>query len=298
MMLNEIEAWLKTQLHQPALLEFGNFAARALALDQLEVHVFDRLDGLPALHASAAGQALRQQAEDWQTRLEALDAALMQELRQKLRAGHPLAELLRQYADGLPQAQKVDGDTYDLSDQLINGLLLNRPLPGATVGLETEMVAYQPTPVSVVLDLVKRARLGPQDLFVDLGSGLGQVTLLVHLLSGARTKGIEIEPAFVTYARNLAAELELAQVEFIAADARDADLSGGTVYFLYTPFQGRMLTSVLNRLRAACRFGPRRICSLGPCSRALQQQDWLRREGEVGDELRHLQVFEVIETKH
>ena len=42
------------------------------------------------------------------------------------------------------------------------------------------------TPARVILELVDRARPRPDQLFIDIGSGLGLVPLLVHLLTGVR----------------------------------------------------------------------------------------------------------------
>jgi len=49
-----------------------------------------------------------------------------------------------------------------------------------------EMIAYRPTPAHAILELIKDANLCQDDVFCDLGSGLGHVVMLVALLSGAR----------------------------------------------------------------------------------------------------------------
>jgi hypothetical protein len=41
------------------------------------------------------------------------------------------------------------------------------------------MVPYQPTPVRHILHLIAAAMVAEDDVFVDLGSGLGHVPLLV-----------------------------------------------------------------------------------------------------------------------
>jgi hypothetical protein len=47
------------------------------------------------------------------------------------------------------------------------------------------------------------------------------------------------------------------------ADARDADLDDGTVFFLYVPFTGPVLTGVLRRLRAIAERRAIVVCALG-----------------------------------
>jgi SAM-dependent methyltransferase len=165
---------------------------------------------------------------------------------------------------------------YDALDAFVSGLLAGEEAPAETVTREAEMVYYQPTPARVVLRLIEWAKIGPEDVFFDLGAGLGQVCLLVRLLSGATTHGVEIEPAYVAYARACAARLGLDRADFAAIDARQADYSTGTVFFLYTPFTGHLLAVVLARLRAAAAGRAVRVGAYGPCTAALARQEWLR----------------------
>ena len=41
------------------------------------------------------------------------------------------------------------------------------------------------------------------DVFVDVGSGLGRAAALVHLMTGARAIGLEVQPALVAAARDI-----------------------------------------------------------------------------------------------
>ncbi len=71
-------------------------------------------------------------------------------------------------------------------------------------------------------------------------------------------------------------DLRLNRVTFIEQNASDADLSTGTVFYLYTPFIGDTLRTVLKKLQ---REGSRRaitVCSLGPCTLTLAEERWLR----------------------
>jgi hypothetical protein len=69
--------------------------------------------------------------------------------------------------------------------------------------------------------------------------------------------------------------LNLSQVQFLAEDARTADLSDGTVFYMFTPFTGAMLTDVLDRLRTRSKTRQIKICTLGPCTLVLRRQSWL-----------------------
>ncbi|NJO82116.1 MAG: hypothetical protein HC828_04465 [Blastochloris sp.] len=137
------------------------------------------------------------------------------------------------------------------------------------------MVLYQQTPARIIFELVRRAKLGPQDVFYDLGSGIGHVATLVHLLSGARARGVEFEPAFCEYAQAGAGALGLTEVAFINQDVRYTDYAEGNIFFLYTPCEGAMLLDVLKRLRERAQSGPIRLATYGPCTSIIAQQDWL-----------------------
>jgi len=84
----------------------------------------------------------------------------------------------------------------------------------------------------------------------------------------------------VDSARRAAQALRVDRASFLAQDARDADVSHGTVFYLYTPFTGDMLRHVLDRLRGeACRRSFR-IATLGPCTPAVAGEPWLRAVSE------------------
>jgi tRNA A58 N-methylase Trm61 len=143
------------------------------------------------------------------------------------------------------------------------------------------MVAYQPTPARHIFDLIGRAGLTERDFLIDLGSGLGQVALMASICSRAECTGIELEPSYVDCARKSARSLNLNNVRFIQGDARATDLSEGTVFYLYTPFTGTILQDVLNSLREESVRREIRICTFGPCTRVVAEEQWLRVIGEL-----------------
>jgi len=169
---------------------------------------------------------------------------------------------------------------YDHLDALIGDVLALDEPDRAIAALEHDMVFYQPTPVRHVLDLIHRARLCSNDIVVDLGSGMGHVPLLVSICTGAQACGIEREEAYVASARRAAETLHVNRATFLAQDARDADVSRGTVFYLYTPFTGDMLRHMLDRLRQEAGRRSFRIATLGPCTPAVASEPWLRAASE------------------
>ena len=276
------------------LYQETNFAARAEALDDLGFDVAERLESLQRAHGARGGLLdLRRRAERLRRRLEAADDRLFRNLRAGIAAGRIAGPQLRRMI--LQQATVDVGPAshlgYDTLDSFTNGLLLMYPEPAETRDREPEMIRYLPTPARVVLELVDRVRFRPDDVFYDIGSGLGQVAILVHLLCGVRTVGVEVQPDFCAYARRCAARLHLSRVQFINADARQADYSQGTLFFLYSPFEGGMLQQTLRRLQAESLNRRLTLCTYGPCTAEVERQSWLRRDVPEPCDVCRLAIF-------
>jgi hypothetical protein len=171
------------------------------------------------------------------------------------------------------------GLSFDLLDEVVCGVLELRGPEEESLLPSSEMRAYQPTPVRHILAMIAACRFSSDDVLVDLGSGLGHVPLLVGILAKIRTLGVEVQPDHAASALEAAQRLNLRRVRFVAEDARTTDLSGGTVFYLFTPFTGSILTEVLRRLHEQSERRRITICALGPCTRILQGQPWLRAEG-------------------
>ncbi len=278
--IQEIRFNITTIQQNMPLYTQNNFSDRAAALDFLEFHVIDRIEGLLLRDVGSVELIdLKQAAEMVHMKLERVNADLFRRLRQNIASGQYTSAALQQqlitYAGGVLQIADAAEQGYATLDILVNGLLLSDAAPEDTRQRDPEMVFYQPTPVRIVLEMIKRTTMQQPDVFYDIGSGLGQVAILVHLLRGVRAIGVEIEPAYCAYARRCVQGLNLTQVQFSNADAREADYSDGTIFFLYTPFEGSILNHVLERLRQESTHRSIRICSYGPCTQQVAQQQWL-----------------------
>lgn len=290
----EIQAAIGSIERNETLGEATNFVSRAEAIDFIEFHVIDRIDGMS--HAGDLTK-LKRRAESLKHRLETIDEALFREIRARVKSGHYTRQDLWRQLEGCAVPSEGQDDVgYDALDVFINGLLWLDVVPEETRQRTPEMVALQPTPARTILELIKRSKITQDDVFCDLGSGLGQVPILVNLLTGARAKGIELEPAYCDYARRCARELGLDDVEFVNSDARDADYADGTIFFMYTPFTGKLLQEVLEKLRGEARSRTIRIWAYGPCTLPVSNQSWLRQiDRNAGRPEHRLAMFESIE---
>jgi SAM-dependent methyltransferase len=157
-------------------------------------------------------------------------------------------------------------------------------LPDDGPELPRDCVPYLPCAVDALLRTVEQARVGPSDVFVDVGSGVGRAAVLVHLLSGAGTIGLEIQPALVLAARDLARRLSVSRVSTVEGDA--ANLAGyitiGSVFFLYFPFSGDRLARVLAGLELVARTRAIRVCCV---DLPLPPRRWLTLEPQLSGDL-------------
>jgi hypothetical protein len=259
-----------------SLLEPKQLRERLNILDDLDT-AFGDLDSEAFKKDTNGG--IHHRAKAIRTQLEAVNADLYQSIRSEMKQGaqpHALLQCIQTSASRGEKEIPAPGLAYDYRDELVSGIFQIREPNEAHLHREPEMVFYQPTPVRHILHLMKTSALSKADVFVDLGSGLGHVPLLASMLSGVQSLGIEVEAAYVASAQECAQSLHLSRVRFIHEDARAADLSSGTVFYLYSPFTGSILTEVLERLRKESTRRPIKICTLGPCTCTVAQESWLQ----------------------
>jgi hypothetical protein len=251
-----------------SLQEPEQFCRRADALDKL-----DSLLAEPDTPPQWTERATRLRDD-----FEAVNAALYNSIREDVQSGTAPANLLQQILQLAGEdaiANPAPGLSFDPLDDLLSGILQMEEPQASPAPLEPEMVFYQPTPARHLLRLISSGTIKPDDVFIDIGSGLGHVPLLVTILTGARSIGFELEPIYTAMAQQCARDLRLHNATFVQTDARNADLSQGTFFYLYTPFTGALLADVLERIHQQAVQRPIRIAALGPCTAALAEQPWL-----------------------
>ncbi|ETX06454.1 MAG: hypothetical protein ETSY2_17030 [Candidatus Entotheonella gemina] len=293
-MTEDIQGTLNAIEQHEWLLDWSRFGERVDALEMLEFQILDRIENVMYLHGHRTDLAVlyRRAAQLW-LRLTDINTQLFQCLHDELVAStNPAATLRQQVSTYVGKGTLRDPVGYDDLDVLVNGLFGIDTEPEETRPLKPGMIGYQATPARFILDLVERIPLGPDDVFYDLGSGLGRVALLVGLLTPAQVRGIEYDPGHCAYAQQCARHLPVSRVRFINADARDADVADGTVFFMYTPFRGNLLQNVLDRLKRDAHRRPMTIATYGPCTLDVAQMDWLALSGSQEPDDRELAIFQ------
>jgi hypothetical protein len=243
-----------------------NLRQRFEALDDLDAYLLD---------GQAIRAAVRHRATAIYNEMESVNLGLYDDIRRDIQRGSGADRLLEWMPDWNAAANLMNRSGYDYLDELVSGALQLEEPSAEVVPLKREMVSYQPTPARHIFDFIGRAALTERDFLIDLGSGLGHVTLMASICTSANCTGIELEPAYVDCARKSARSLNLSNARFILGDVRAADLSRGTAFYLYTPFTGGILRDVLNLLRDEGVRRGIRICTFGPCTRVVAEEQWL-----------------------
>ncbi|WP_372521470.1 hypothetical protein [Sulfuricaulis sp.] len=141
---------------------------------------------------------------------------------------------------------------------------------------------YAPTPYRELFRLFRLVNLGPDDVFTDLGSGMGRAVFAASWMGVRRSVGIELVESLSAKANeNLArTNIKGRDVQFRCANALHVNLGDATVLFMFHPFGETTMAQVLAQLHEAREKGdapPLRIIYRNPvCNHVLEQAGWLR----------------------
>ena len=274
--IDKIHADLTMLLNDKSLFNEINLHARNEAID------FIKYTGDVLSIPGYAGKLdpIYQQALTLQKNLSVTNENLFHRVRENIKKGDYTPESLRTtfnkftgYAPEVPSQSDYEHDGLDL---LLEAVFFSVTMPNESRKRIPGMIRYEATPARVILELVDNLRFMPDDIFFDIGSGLGLVVMMVNLLTGIHSIGIEYDPAYCEHARNCARSLNLRDISFIQSDARNADLNSGTIFYLFTPFVNEVFDSVLERLRYTAIRKEIYICSYGTITFDLVRLPWLQ----------------------
>ncbi len=122
----------------------------------------------------------------------------------------------------------------------------------------SKLVPWIASPIKVIEEMARLAKVGPKDVVYDLGSGDGRVIVLTSKLTGARGVGVEIDPALVVISKEKAKEYGVEdRVKFLQKDFREVDISEATVVYLYIYYdviRDYLLNKLENELKPGTRI--------------------------------------------
>jgi hypothetical protein len=123
----------------------------------------------------------------------------------------------------------------------------------------TDLMSYAPSGYDEIVCAFEQSRLAAGDGFLDLGAGLGKVVMLAELLTGAESVGVEYDRQLCQLGNEACRELGLQGERLRVQDAREVVSFDADVVFMYLPFSGEVLATVMAKLLADAR--PRYLCT-------------------------------------
>lgn len=166
-------------------------------------------------------------------------------------------DLAQAFADFRQQFDLLEFSHAGLQRELIpHWLAQNCPDLSARI----DSSAYGESPAELVLPAFERVGLGPQDSFLDLGCGAGNVVLLAsHFTS--RVYGLERNPRLCEAGRTLFRALGMEPSRIREADFMESEWPQATVLYVTS---ARLGTAVLKTLARRIEVSPARaVVSLG-----------------------------------
>lgn len=98
---------------------------------------------------------------------------------------------------------------------------------------EENIYAYGETPYLTYERIVRECGIGPNDTWIELGSGRGKGCFWLNQFTGCKAIGIDWVPSFIFFAKCLKRLFGVKGVEFQCTDFEKADLSQATFIYLY-----------------------------------------------------------------
>jgi len=120
---------------------------------------------------------------------------------------------------------------------------------------------YEPTDYLLIRGFFGPLKLQPSDVVFDIGCGMGRVLCVFARMNIKKCIGVELSPKLAAIAADNAARLHArkAPIEVLVTDARTADYSEGTVFWLFNPFGASILQAMLDQIEKTLISSPRKV---------------------------------------
>ena len=112
-----------------------------------------------------------------------------------------------------------------------------------------------------IFRILRRLRIGPKDVFIDIGCGKGRVVCCAATHPAARAIGVDLDASLCRQAQANAERLRFrrAPIQIINAPAQEIDYDLCTKFFLFHPFGASTLRQVVALIRDSVARRPRTI---------------------------------------
>lgn len=157
-------------------------------------------------------------------------------------------ETIKRYIRRIDKIGKLPSDS--LVDKILGIGSLESDLEEQSLSrvLGHEQFTYEGTPYNYICFFLSLLAPNKKDVVYDLGCGYGRVIFYGAITTKAKYKGIEIVPERVELAQKIQNNLKIENAQFVAQNALDAEISDGTIFFLFNPFIYSTLEKIGDKL--------------------------------------------------
>ena len=138
----------------------------------------------------------------------------------------------------------------------------------------------------IIKRVLNTLNLTENDVFYDLGSGLGRMIISAAIITPAVCKGIEFIPERIEQAIKAKQRLALDNLHLICGNVLDQDFSDGTAFYMWEPFSNDTQMKVIKELEKISKNKQITIAAKG-CTRyffgMFEKQSWLKIKHNWGD---------------
>lgn len=200
-------------------------------------------------------------------------------LKRKVAAG-TLDRLKGVWSWCVDKALRIDTVTHAFSAKAIPPSSLLDRATGPIAFTHDDAGGYQAPDYINLRKIVKFLKPGPGDVVFDLGSGKSRALCVFARRDVQRCVGVEIFEFLCDTARENARRLRgrRAPIEIRCEDAASADVSEGTVYFMYNPFGAETMRDVIANIGQSLQDKPRDVTVVyynTPQEAVLAESGWL-----------------------
>jgi SAM-dependent methyltransferase len=155
--------------------------------------------------------------------------------------------------------------TRDLASQIrylrTTGMRTAQRVDLSQLGLDApDLTFYEAAEWGILRRALPRSEVSPDDVFVDLGAGMGRTLLLASRYPFRRVIGVELAPQLARIARRNLERAGAGRAEVAIADVTSWDVPDDTtVVFMNNPFTGETFSRALEQVIASLERRPRTI---------------------------------------
>lgn len=111
-------------------------------------------------------------------------------------------------------------------------------------------LTYGETSLFTIKKSLKIVGIKKNDVFYDLGCGIGRTVFFTNITYGIKSVGIDMIPTFIEYANKIIKETGLTNIKFINDSIFNQDINEGTIFYISsTCYDNEYMEKLIDKLK-------------------------------------------------